>query len=247
MSNHNYSPYGAFELKAAYHKNLLIGNLSVFGTALIFLTIYFLAQLFQPVNQPALGPMKVIREVIKDIPPPPTIIRESTPEFEPRQPRNTETPQYSIPVAVDDSLVVEDSELFSMTDPVSINNGGGDGDYQYDPDAPIVDIESDNIIYIPEPETFIPHEKVPEIIYKEMPEFPRLCKSIGLEGVVWLHVYVGINGDVEDVRIAKSSGNQSFDNSAKKAAYKNKYSPAVQNGNPIALWIGYKVEFKLEN
>lgn len=246
MSHHNYSPYGAFELKAAYHKNLFIGNLSVMGAAVLLLTIFFLIQLFQPVNQPVLGPEKVIREVIKDIPPPPTIIRELTPEFEPRQPSNQDIPQYTIPVAVDDSLVVEDSDIFTITDPVSISNGEGDGDYPYDPDAPVGNINNNSIVYIPEPDTFIPREKEPVMIHKEMPEFPRLCKSIGLEGTVWLHVYVGINGDVEEVRIAKSSGNQSFDSSAKKAAYKNKYSPAVQNGNPIALWIGYKVEFKLE-
>jgi len=37
-----------------------------------------------------------------------------------------------------------------------------------------------------------------------------------------------------------------FEEAAVKAAYKCRYRPAIQNGNPIGVWISYTVEFVLE-
>jgi TonB family protein len=52
---------------------------------------------------------------------------------------------------------------------------------------------------------------------------------------------------VRDALIAKSSGsNVGFDEAAIKAALQRRYRPALQNGRPVAVWVTYKIVFRLE-
>jgi TonB family protein len=47
--------------------------------------------------------------------------------------------------------------------------------------------------------------------------------------------------------VAKSSGsNVGFDEAAVEAALQCIYKPAIQNGQPVAVWVTYPVEFKLK-
>ncbi len=69
----------------------------------------------------------------------------------------------------------------------------------------------------------------------------------GIEGKVVVLVLVGQNGNVIDSRVARSSGTESLDEAALEWAYRNKFSPAIQNGRPVAVWATYEVEFVLEN
>ena len=53
---------------------------------------------------------------------------------------------------------------------------------------------------------------------------------------------------VKDVRIAKPSGsNVGFDEAAMEAAYQFRYKPAIQNGQPVAVWVTYQVNFLLKD
>jgi protein TonB len=77
-----------------------------------------------------------------------------------------------------------------------------------------------------------------------MPRYPDEAVSVGASGTVWVQAFVDSKGIVVDARILKPSGsNYGFEESALQAAYKNRYSPAIQKGKPVAVWVSYKVDF----
>ena len=98
----------------------------------------------------------------------------------------------------------------------------------------------------PSPDEFIPVDSMPEMIYESVPEYPRLARVAGMEATVWVKSLINKKGEVEKAIIFKSSGSKAgFDEAALDAAYKNKFTPALQDGKPVAVWITYCVSFVL--
>ncbi len=110
------------------------------------------------------------------------------------------------------------------------------------------DVDSSQTEKLPEmgsDEGYTPVEVAPEMIREQVPEYPRLAKQAGQEGTVWVKSLVDKDGRVRDVLVAKSSGVPLLDQSAVKAAYGCLFKPAIQRGQPIAIWVTYKVGFKI--
>jgi TonB family protein len=93
---------------------------------------------------------------------------------------------------------------------------------------------------------FVYVETPPELVYSVTPEYPRMAKEVGIEGTVVIQALVGKEGDVLDAVVFVSSGNTLLDAAALAVAWKYKYRPAIQNGRPLAIWVTYNVEFRLE-
>jgi len=78
------------------------------------------------------------------------------------------------------------------------------------------------------------------------PIYPDAAKNNKVEGVVWVKALVDETGAVVEAKVAKSSvKDQGFEEAALVAAKQCKYSPAVKNGKPVAIWVTYKVDFTL--
>ncbi|NIS17480.1 MAG: TonB family protein [Aliifodinibius sp.] len=100
----------------------------------------------------------------------------------------------------------------------------------------------------PEPDEFIAYDQEPTLLAASEVNYPELAKKAGVTGNVWLKVLVDKNGDVRDVMVMKKSGLKAgFEEAAIEAAYERKYEPAMQNNQPVAVWVAYKVEFKLND
>ena len=84
------------------------------------------------------------------------------------------------------------------------------------------------------------------MIFSVKPIYPRLAKLSGLEGVVSVQAYVGIDGNVIKAQVGVSAGSDVLDEAAVEAAYKNKFEPAVFDGQPVAVWVTYQVRFTLD-
>ena len=87
---------------------------------------------------------------------------------------------------------------------------------------------------------------MPEMIKYNAPEYPFMSRTNEITGVVWINALVNTEGKVIDAKVKKSSGVSELDNSALKAAYGNKFSPAKKDGKAVNCWIEYKVEFTLD-
>ena len=99
---------------------------------------------------------------------------------------------------------------------------------------------------IPGVDEFIPVETMPEMTDMHQPEYPKELKDANVEAIVYIKAFVNKEGIVKKAVVSKPSGEELFDKSALEASYLNKYKPAMQNGQPIGVWVTYKVEFKLD-
>ncbi len=237
-----YGGYGAYELKAKYQKNMFLGSLTVFAFVVVVIGAAYLYQVITAEETVYMQPTVI--KTIADLGPPPTVSKPK-PRVE-IAPLNKVAPKVGIPKPVaDDEVIDEDiviaskDELAEIVAPDVTATADEAGDI-------IVDIPDEE--YMPSPDEFIPVEIPAEMIYEEVPEYPRLARTAGMEAVVWVKALVDKDGNVKKAMVLKSSGSRAgFDEAAVNAAYKCKFKPAIQNGKPVAVWVSYSVEFTLTN
>ncbi len=100
--------------------------------------------------------------------------------------------------------------------------------------------------YIPSRTEFVAADRSPAFVHQEKPEYPRLLKKAGITGKVVLQALINKQGEVQDVKVVKSSGTRGLDDAAVAAAYKSTFTPAISHGQPIYMWVSYAVEFVIE-
>lgn len=83
----------------------------------------------------------------------------------------------------------------------------------------------------------------PAVLDLATPEYPRIAKRLGLEGLIQASVLVDENGKVAEVRFDK--GHQGFRDSIKKTLSKAKFKPATKDGIQGKMWIGLAFNFEL--
>jgi protein TonB len=83
----------------------------------------------------------------------------------------------------------------------------------------------------------------PHIKTQVDPTYPDSALRIGLEGEVYLMVFVDLEGMVKQVRIYKSDA-EIFNQPAIEAAMKLVFTPGRVNGKPVAAWTSYVFRFR---
>ncbi len=100
----------------------------------------------------------------------------------------------------------------------------------------------------PRPDEFVAFEEPPVLLNQTEIIYPEEAKKAGIEGTVWIQALVDENGDVVEALILKDSGtNAGFEKEALKKAFMRSYRPALQNTQPVSVWVAYKVQFKLNH
>ncbi len=244
--NHSYSTYGAYELKASYQKNLILGNLFVFAIVVSIITTFWVISLFaEPIEKPIICDGWIITDPAPTLPRVPVFIDRAKIDGSSQR---VEVRTGGIPNPVDDEefLDEEDPIIKNVNEPaVGVSDGTTGEEPQFNPSGSYEIGDGDEEIYPGENE-FVPHEKEPELYHYEQPIYPRLCRLAGIEGEVVLKVLVGKDGSVLKALVAKSSGNTSLDQAAIDASFDNQFTPALQNSIPISLWVSYTVKFSLQ-
>jgi len=100
---------------------------------------------------------------------------------------------------------------------------------------------------LPSPDEFIPLTTPPAQVHLEQPDYPAEAQKAGIEGTAIIQALIDKEGTVLKATVKKSSGEPILDDAALKAAYKCKYSPGLQDDNPVAVWVAYTVTFSLED
>ncbi|MCK5125134.1 MAG: TonB family protein [candidate division Zixibacteria bacterium] len=236
------TPYGAFELKKLYQKNMIFGTVFTISLTIVIL---FSIWLYRTLTYEELVPTNVIRiKTIAELGAPPSLSAKP-PQVSVDKPKVT-APKVGIPTPVaDDEVEDEDIVIASREELQEINapvfsSDAGDGTEL------LIDIPEED--YMPSPDEFIPYEEQPLQTYEEIPDYPRLAQEGGFTGYVIVQAYIDKNGSVKKAQSVKCNRpNMGFEEAAVKAAYKGRYRPAIQNGSPTGCWISYRVEFKLGN
>ncbi len=235
-----FSPIGAFELKRSYQKNMRNAVLFVLGAFTLIFLLIALVRLLTAEDEIPTATI-VIRD-ISELGPPPSV---ATKPVQVKVTQELAAPKFTLPEAVPDEEVTEDfvvvsqEELAEISSPV-LSEGDGSG-VNVQVDIPIEE-------YIPTPDDFIAVEEQPVKIQDVLPKYPEIARKAGIEGTVWVKALVDKSGNVRDAIILKESGaNAGFEEAALEAAKQIKWKPAMQNKQPVMLWVSYKVDFKLKN
>jgi periplasmic protein TonB len=227
--------YGAVELKATYQKYWMIAFGIAVGIHFVILGTYYLIQVLSQEEPPA-----VMVRVLKysDLGPPPSITSANTPPPISVQ-APTAKPTVGAPVPVPDAEVSPEQTLATqkeMSEVAPVAEGIGDGAG--------VQIQQDIQIDDGPPADFVPVEKEPEIVKKVEPKYPELAMRAGLEGKVWVKIWVDKEGKAKQVIVLKSDA-EIFNEPAIEAAKQFVFTPAYMNNGPVSVWVSVPFKFKL--
>jgi protein TonB len=237
-------PYGAFELKRSYQKHL---GLAILIAGLSFLCITGLVHLYFALSaEEEVVATRVVRiRTLSELGAPPSISQTQVPQLAVAQPKIAAAPKVGIPKAVPDEEAPEEVTIATQAELGQISDlkagalgGGGEGDS--------IAIEIPVEEYLPPPDEFVPTDELPVPINPGKPPYPELARKAGIEGRVWVKALVDKRGKVRDAIIVKESGaNAGFEEAALQHAFSITYKPAISNGQPIAVWVTYPVDFRL--
>ncbi len=232
------SGYGAAELKQVYQQNMFRGV--AIGVLVVSAVVgaYYVPDLLAGEEPP---PQRMIRIMnYTDLGPPPSITQTAAAPSV-AMAANAVKPNIGIPVPVPDAEVnpeqtfATQQELSQATSPVSEGTGSGGG-VAIQPDLKIEDNEP--------PPDFVPYEKEPTVVKKVEPKYPEIALRAGLEGNVFLKVWVTKEGKVKEAVIIKSDA-EIFNQAAKEAAIQWVFTPAVMQKGPVAVWVSIPFRFRL--
>jgi protein TonB len=78
------------------------------------------------------------------------------------------------------------------------------------------------------------------------PEYPRLARRKGYEGIVVLEVLVDEEGRVGDMRLFRSSKHGILDRAAMASVKKWLFEPGMHGGEPVEMWVRVPIRFQLK-
>ncbi len=95
------------------------------------------------------------------------------------------------------------------------------------------------------PEEFTPGvEKYPMILMNPSPQYPDLARRAGIEGTVYVKMWVAKDGTVKSSEVVKSSS-EIFDQAALDASKKWLFTPAIMNNKPVSVFVTVPFKFRL--
>jgi len=112
--------------------------------------------------------------------------------------------------------------------------------------SPVVTSLQDN-----KQEKFVAYDEAPKpvggfaAIQKNL-VYPETARKTGVEGRVVVNIHIDVNGNVTEAKIQQSLGENGCNEAAINALKSVKWEPAKQDGNPVSVWIGVPVVFKLK-
>lgn len=254
--------YGAAELKAIYNRNLGIAlGVSVgLHVALILLYVFSLNIGKAKSDRPK-APINKIS--LTNVAPP----AETPPTPPPMIPPELQSAggggggvaaRAGTPVAVPDALIDPKLQDFATDKEISVATpSGGDGT-GFGPDLggeglgqPVIpeNTQVKEKEKLPDPDEFIAVEEEakwdPADLQRRI-KYPEAAQRAGIEGTVIVRALVGKDGRVLNVIIDRSD-NTMLEKAAVDAVKKTPFTPAIQNRQPVAMWVQVDVQFTLSN
>ena len=229
--------YGAVELKKVYQKNWVTGFLIAVAIHLMIVGSYFLVGILSA-EEPPMVNVRIMK--YSDLGPPPSISSANTPPPVSVM-AEVAKPTVGAPIPVPDAEVSAEQTIASQTEMsqqvAPITEGSGDGDVSIEQDIQISDEDAP-------PADFVPVEKEPVVVKKVEPKYPELAMRAGLEGKVWVKIWVDKEGRAKQVVVLKSDA-EIFNEPAIEAAKQFLFTPAYTNNGPVSVWVSIPFRFKL--
>lgn len=94
---------------------------------------------------------------------------------------------------------------------------------------------------------FVAYDEAPVAVRRIQPAYPESARRLGIEGQVMLDVEVLRDGSVGKIEVVRSlqPGRGGLDEAAIEAVRRWEFQPAKSSGQPVAVWVRFPVEFRL--
>ena len=223
-------PIGAADLKASAQRLMQRALIASCAIHLALVGIYLGSKLYKPADEAAYTG-RVIR--METLPPPPPISNAPPPPVIPIT-QEIVKPTIGTPVPVPDAQAPEQTimtqqEIAASLAPVGLGSGSGK-------DSLV--IASDDL---PSEGEFVYYEDEPVPVTQVQPVYPEFAREAQIQGKVLLHVLVGKDGRVKNVKVIKSV--KGLDEAATDAIRKWVFKPALSNNKPVAVWVEVPMDF----
>jgi len=222
-------PIGAADLKANSQRMLRKALIVSATIHLSIIGIYLLTQVWKPKDEVEYTG-RVIR--MQTMPPPPPLSDAPPPPVIPNQP--IVKPTIGVPVPVPDAQAPEQTimtqqEIAAINAPVGLSGSGKDS---------LVIASGDDM---PSEGEFVYYEDEPTPVTRVEPSYPEFAREAQIQGKVTLHVLVGKDGRVKNVKVIK--GVTGLNDAAVEAIKKWVFKPALSNNKPVAVWVEVPMDF----
>jgi protein TonB len=91
---------------------------------------------------------------------------------------------------------------------------------------------------------FVVSQSKPVLVSQPRPEYPEVARMAGLEGVVMVKVFVGVEGHVLEAQLVQSV-HPLLDRAALTAALRCRFEPGRQRDLPVGTWVAVPYRFRL--
>jgi protein TonB len=223
-------------LKQNYHKFLMRALIIAAAVHLGVVGSYWTSLRFGKEE----APVRIVKLMkYTDLGPPPSITGEQAAVAPSVSVAPAVKPSMGIPVPVPDAEVspektfASQEQLAQEVSPLAELSPEAIGDIQ---------IEEDDV----PPPDFVPFEKEPVVIHRVEPVYPEFAKKAGLEGSVYVNIWVDKEGKVRDVKILKADSDI-FVQPVIDACKQWLFSPAMMKNGPVAVWVAVPFRFSMQN
>lgn len=223
-------PIGAQDLKSNAQRMMRRALLVSYLLHLGGIGIYVGSTMYKPKDEVAYTG-RVIR--MTTLPPPPPL-SGTPPPPNITVPTEIAKPTIGTPVPVPDAQAPEQTimtqqELAATIAPVGLGTSGKDSLVI----APAEDMPGEG--------DFVYYEDEPVPVTTVQPVYPEFARDAQIQGKVVLHVLVGKDGRVKNVKVIR--GVTGLNDSAVDAVKRWVFKPALSNNKPVAVWVEVPVDF----
>ena len=255
--------YGAPELKANYQKFFRRGLILAIAAHLFVIGIYLLINWIDKMKQDEMLNEQKQQRIINltDLEPPPSATEDET-EPPPKVEELTTAPPKDLtaltpePVAkekAEEQTIKTQQQLEEIKTPVSSIGDTGklvfSGPLKVEEKKVEEKVEK---IEKPEEKTIYKQfevEKPPECVnlsqVRAMMKYPEIAIQANIEGRVSVKVLVDVDGSV--IRVSSLSGPDVFHDEVRSKATNLQFTPGLQNGKPVKVWVTVPFSFTLKD
>lgn len=229
-------PYGAAELQAFEPRALLMSYLfsAIVVQAIAMLLTWWSAQTSEVQPQPGVRPGSIPYQILPNPLITPVLALEGT-----RVAGVIPTMAIPVPVA---HLAADSVVMFPTIEQLQIA-GSVEGEAFT---TGTVIVEEGTAVDEHEPASFEPREVEPAVVVKVEPSYPPIAIRTGMEGNVYVQVWVDTRGAVRKAVVVKSDG-EVFNEAALEAARRWVFTPALMQDRPVSVWVTIPFRFRLSS
>jgi protein TonB len=252
--------YGAPELKKFYQRFFARGLFFAIVVHILVLSTYLVINYINTLKAEENLRNQQQQRIINltDLEPPPSATEDETPPppkieelIAPPKDLSALTPEPVAKEKAEEQTIKTQQQLEDIKTPVS--SMGDSGKFTYSGPVKVEEKKVEEKIEKQKEEKTVYQsfevEKAPECVnlsqVRSSMSYPEVARQAGIEGRVTVKVLVDVDGSV--IKVGSVSGPDVFADEVRDKSMNLQFTPGLQNGKPVKVWVTVPFNFKLKN